>query len=102
MKNLVSLVLCLLLASSLCGEWSVDPQNPSLIAAFDAEQVLPKVAVTPDGHTYVCRFDNGGGMYKVWLQLLSPAGEYVWPAPAGILGERSQSDVLAHRVCLDG
>ena len=79
----------------------VDPQNPSLIAAFDAEQVLPKVAVTPDGHTYVCRFDNGGGMYKVWLQLLSPAGEYVWPAPAGILVSVTIR-CLAHRVCLDG
>ena len=103
MKNLVSLVLCLLLASSLCGEWSVDPQNPSLIAAFDAEQVLPKVAITPDGHTYVCRFDNGGGMYKVWLQLLSPTGEYVWPAPAGILvsGHNQMSWLTEYALTVD-
>jgi len=83
-KILISIVLMAVLVM-LNAQWSQDAATPNAIAAFNGEQVIPKVAVTPQGNTYVCRFDNGGGGYSVYLQYFSPSGIALWDQPAGIL-----------------
>lgn len=85
----MSKALCLFLAcfglSGVFAQWSQDPQVPNPVAAFNGEQIIPKVAITYNGNTYVCRLDSSLGGYQVWLQLFSAQGETLWPAPAGIL-----------------
>ncbi|MBW6513909.1 MAG: T9SS type A sorting domain-containing protein [Candidatus Syntrophosphaera sp.] len=85
MKRTIIVILASVLLTSLLAQWSSDPQSPNLIAGFTGEQVMPKVAIAPNGNTYLCRFDNSSGSYKVWLQLLSPAGEALWTAPEGLM-----------------
>ena len=85
MKNVFAYLIASLLLSGLCAQWSVDAQNPNLIAGFPAEQVMPKVAVCENGNTYICRFDNNGGSYKVYLNLLAVDGTPVGTTPQGVL-----------------
>lgn len=85
MRRIALLALLWTAFSLAFGQWSTDPLNPNPVAAFNAEQVIPKVAIAPSGNTYLCRFDNSGGSYKVYLQLFSPQGEALWTAPAGLL-----------------
>ncbi|HNT52766.1 MAG TPA: hypothetical protein PKH19_05135, partial [Candidatus Syntrophosphaera sp.] len=85
MKNSIAFVLVWLAVTGLCAQWSVDPQNPNLIAGFPAEQVMPKVAICDNGNAYICRFDNNGGSYKVYLNLLAADGTPAWTSPQGLL-----------------
>lgn len=85
MKNLVFTILACLLAAGVFAQWSTDPTAPNLIAGFPGEQVMPKTAVAENGNVYICRFDNNGGAYKVYLNLLSPQGVPLWADPNGLL-----------------
>lgn len=85
MKTLLVAIALSALAMGLFGQWSQDPASPTPIAMFNAEQVIPKVAITSDGKTYICRFDNSGGGYQVYLQGFTPSGIPLWDQPAGIL-----------------
>jgi hypothetical protein len=85
MKTLSFTLLLCLLSILLYGQWSINPLLPNLIAGFENEQVLPKVAITNEGNVYVSRFDNQAGSYQVFLQYFSQSGEALWPLPNGIL-----------------
>lgn len=80
---LTIILACLSLYSF--AQWSADANNPTLISGIAGEQVIPKVAVTNSGYTYICRFDNSSGGYYVYLNLLSPDGSQVWAMPNGLL-----------------
>lgn len=82
-----AMLLALLLASwmFLFSAWSTDPMAPNLIAGFTGEQVIPKVAITPSGNTYICRFDNSSGGYLVYLNYLSYNGDPLWEQAQGLL-----------------
>ena len=85
MKKAFLMSLLLLACMAVFAAWSTDPMAPSLIAGFTGEQVIPKAAVTPSGNTYICRFDNSSGGYKVWLNYLDYAGDPIWTNPEGLL-----------------
>ncbi len=85
MKHLCLLVLACLVWTTVCAQWSVDPQSPNLIAGYPGDQSMPKVAITTSGNTYICRFDNSSGGYKVYLNLLSREGNALWTDPNGLL-----------------
>ncbi len=85
MKKFLTLLLLVLLVLGLSAQWSIDSSQPNLIAGFTGEQVLPKVAITPNGNTYICRFDNQSGGYAVYLQLFNAAGIPQWTDPLGVL-----------------
>ncbi len=85
MKHLCLIALACLTWTGIFALWSVDPQNPNLIAGLPAEQVMPKVAIGDNGNTYICRFDNYGGGYKVYLNLFSREGNPLWTDPNGVL-----------------
>ncbi|MBK6942142.1 MAG: hypothetical protein IPH13_18335 [Planctomycetes bacterium] len=73
-----------LVAGPAHAQWSTDAATNTVIASGVGEQVLPKVATTADGSTYVGWFDNGPGSYTVRLSRLDAAGNAVW-GPSGIL-----------------
>jgi hypothetical protein len=85
MKKTILLFAALSLLTAVFAQWSTDPAFPNLIAGFPAEQVIPKVAVHTNGNVYICRFDNNGGSYNVYLNLLSPQGVPLWTDPNGLL-----------------
>ncbi len=85
MKHIVLIIIACCFAAGLFAEWSVDPAAPNLIAGFAGEQVLPKVAIAPQGNTYICRFDNGDGSYKLRLNLLDIHGNPIWTNSEGLL-----------------
>ena len=79
----VASLLCIV-AVPAQAQWSTDPSANTVIASGPGEQVLPKVATTADGSTYVGWFDNAPGSYTVRLSRLDAAGNAVW-GPNGIL-----------------
>ncbi len=85
MKHIFMIFAACLVATALFAEWSADPANPTLIAGFTGEQVMPKVAIAPNGNTYICRFDTQSGAYQVFLNLLDMHGNHIWTDPLGLL-----------------
>jgi hypothetical protein len=83
-KTSLFFAFCFLLCSAF-AQWSTNANTPNMVAGFTGEQSIPKIAVTSDGHTYISRFDNNGGGYKVYLQLFTPDGYAVWTDPNGVL-----------------
>jgi len=79
------LILSFIAVSALCfAIWSTDPSAPTLLAGFNNDQVIPKLAITPNGQVWHGRFDNASGNYDVYLQLYSSAGELIFTQPGGI------------------
>ncbi len=72
-------IIALAVASPVLAQWSTDPALNNSIADGPAEQVLPKVAVSPDGGCYISWFQNEGGNYNVYMQRLSADGVEQWP-----------------------
>jgi len=69
---------------SLSAQWSTNPAVNNAIADMTGEQVLPKVAVCPNGNIYIAYFSNQTGFYNVRLQKLDSQGNELW-AHTGIL-----------------
>lgn len=93
--TLVTLVSALgLLAGSALAQWPTDPTLNLAIADGTGEQVLPKVARTADGSTYVAWFDTRTGGYQVRLQLLSPDGVELWAHDGLVVSAHPQSTSL--------
>ncbi len=83
MTRLLRLLACILLpcavADSAHAAWSTDPAVNNAVADRNSEQVVPKIAVAPNGDTYVAWFDLSFGGYRVYLQRLDGAGRELWP-----------------------
>jgi hypothetical protein len=67
-----------LLTVDAFAQWPDDPAVNLAIADGTGEQVLPKVARTADGGSYVAWFDTQTGGYQVRLQRLSADGVELW------------------------
>ncbi|MEZ4655785.1 MAG: hypothetical protein R3E12_19910 [Candidatus Eisenbacteria bacterium] len=74
--------------------WSTDPDQNNAIADRASEQVVPKIAVTPSGDTYVAWFDLAAGSYDVYLQRLDPQGNEMFPHNGILVSDHSQSTSL--------
>ncbi len=93
--TLVTLALVLgLLTANAFAQWPDDPAVNLAIADGNGEQVLPKVARTTDGSTYVGWFDTRTGGYQVRLQLLSPTGVEMWEHGGMVVSAHPQSSSL--------
>lgn len=84
LRRVVVLPLVGIIAAQAAAQWATDPAVNTVVASGAGEQVLPKVATTADGSTYVGWFDSGSGQYRVRLSRLDAAGNAVW-GPNGIL-----------------
>jgi hypothetical protein len=83
-----------LLTANAVAQWPDDPAVNLAIADATGEQVVPKVARTTDGSTYVAWFDTQAGGYQVRLQLLSPTGVEMWAHNGLIVSAHPQSTSL--------
>ncbi len=81
--------------ADIISQWSSNPSVNLQVCDVSGEQVLPKIANTSDGGTYICWFDNRNGNYAVYLQRLNAMGEKQF-ATDGLLisGTNSQSSSL--------
>jgi hypothetical protein len=83
-----------LLTADAFAQWPDDPAANLAIADATGEQVVPKVARTADGSTYVAWFDTQTGAYQVRLQLLSPDGVELWEHNGIVVSAHPQSSSL--------
>jgi hypothetical protein len=96
-RTLPILIGCLLLLAAVnpaVAAWSTDPAVNNPIADRISEQVVPKVAVAPNGDTYVSWFDLAFGGYQVWLQRLDGAGRELWPHNGILVSDHVQPSSL--------
>lgn len=78
MKHSIISVLLSLLFLGAAAQWPSDhTQNLKLTNIAD-EQVIPKIARSPNGNYYVGYFSLENGNYVVRLQLLSSQGNILW------------------------
>lgn len=84
MKKSYLMIILLAFSIPLTAQWSTDPAVNNAISDLSGEQVLPKVAVCPNGNIYVAFFSNQTGFYNVRLQKLDSQGNELW-AHNGIL-----------------
>jgi len=89
-----SLLLILLIASIASAQWSGDRYVNLSIADRGYEQVVPKVAATPDGGCYVAWFDQASGNYDVYLQRHDAGGNEMWPHNGILVSSNAQNSWL--------
>jgi hypothetical protein len=74
MNKILPAILSLILCQGLFAQWSSDPANPNQIYSQTSAQVMPKTAITADGHTWIAWLDNSTGNYNTYLQRLDFLG----------------------------
>ncbi|MFN9705502.1 MAG: hypothetical protein ACK595_11870 [Planctomycetota bacterium] len=103
MRRSARLAPAVLLAAVASAQWPTTSSPNLPIGDFANEQVVNKVAATPDGGCYVGWFDNRNGGYAVWLQRFDAAGVEQWQHGGILVSNNPQStslidwDLLADR-----
>jgi len=92
-RFVLAMALCTL-AFPAGAQWSSNPDSNLAIADRAGEQVLPKIATSADGTTYVSWFDHSSANYDVYLQRLSPSGVELWPHNGLLVSNHTQSSSL--------
>jgi len=87
-------IASLLLAAEGSAQWSSDAAANLAIVSKSGEQVLPKIAATPDGGCWVGWFDSSAGSYDVYAQRLDAAGVRQFPAGGLLVSDHAQSTSL--------
>lgn len=59
-------------------QWSNNPEVNTQITNLTGEQILPKIALAPDGFYYVGYFSNENNNYNIRLQKLDNQGNILW------------------------
>ncbi len=88
------LIASLVLGGTALAQWPTDPAVNLAIADGAGEQILPKVATTPDGGCYVGWFDNRNGAYEVYLQHLNVDGFELWAHNGILVSDHTQLSSL--------
>lgn len=78
MKKAALLFLFTSLSLSIMAQWSDNAALNLQITSATTEEVIPKVALCPNGDYYIGYFTSGGSTYNVKLQRLSNSGELLW------------------------
>ncbi len=68
------LTILLLLTGNVFAQWTSDPNSNTLICNVNNAQLLPKIAHTSTGETYITWFDGRSGNLDVYLQKLDING----------------------------
>lgn len=103
MRRSARLAPAVLLAAVASAQWPTTSSPNLPIGDFANEQVVNKLAATPDGGCYVGWFDNRNGGYAVWLQRFDAAGVEQWQHGGILVSNNPQStslidwDLLADR-----
>ena len=78
MKKFTLLVAGIILSAQTFSQWSSEPSENTPIFTGTGEQVIPKVATSDDGTTYISWFSSENGNYNVRLQKLDVYGNKMW------------------------
>lgn len=78
MKKLYVTVLMAIIASLSVAQFNNDPATNLQITNLTGEQVLPKIALAPNGDYYIGFFSQEEGNYNVRLQRLDSKGNLLW------------------------
>lgn len=70
------------------AQWSDDAEVNLPVATGPDDQVQPKMALLPDGGTYISWFSGSSTGYDVWLQRLDADGNPVWVEGGIMVAER--------------
>lgn len=89
-----SFLAALTVAASVEAQWSTNPATNLAIADRPADQVLPKIASTTDGGSYIAWFDHASGNFDVYLQRLDAQGNELWPHNGILVSNNTQSTSL--------
>ena len=79
LRTLLLLTVLPLVAASATAQWSANPALNLSVGDGQGDQVLPKIATTPGGRTWIGWFDTATGNHDVRLQLLDEAGVEMFP-----------------------
>jgi hypothetical protein len=71
----------------LKAQWSNDPLVNTQITNLSGEQVIPKIAVCPNGNYYVGYFSQENNNYNIRLQRLDYEGNALWEGNGLIISE---------------
>ena len=83
-KALLFVLLTIIAPLTAISQWSISPAVNNPINTATGEQAIPKIAVCPNGDSYIGFFSMENGNYNVRLQRLDPQGNTLW-ADNGIL-----------------
>jgi hypothetical protein len=76
------------------AQWPTNPATNLAIGDKPGAQVLPKIASTSDGGTYITWFDQAPGNYDVYLQRLDAQGHELWPHDGILISNNTQLSSL--------
>jgi hypothetical protein len=91
--TLAAIVMCLV-PLALNAQWSSDPLQNLGVGTVTGEQVLPKIAATPDGGCYISWFDSRSGSYSMYLQRLDALGLPLLTPNGLLISSNAQSTSL--------
>lgn len=83
-KHITFLLTLLLMGWQLTAQWSNNPEDNLKLTSQTGDQVIPKIALCPNGDYYVGYFSLESGNYNVRLQRLDNQGNILW-ADNGLL-----------------
>jgi len=78
MKTFILFLVSVILSSTSFSQWSTNPADNTGLATSSGDQVIPKLATSDDGTTYVSWFSAENGNYNVRLQKLDVYGNRLW------------------------
>jgi len=76
------------------AQWSTDPNTNLPVCVQPGEQVLPKIAVLPDGGCYISWFDSRSSGYAVYVQRFNAAGVPQFAANGLLVSNNPQNTSL--------
>lgn len=77
-KHITFLLALLLMGWQLTAQWSNNPEDNLKLTSQNGDQVIPKIALCPNGDYYVGYFSLELGNYNVRLQRLDNQGNILW------------------------
>ncbi len=94
--SVILTTLALSLTGTAHGQWPDDPAVNLLLGGGPGEQTVPHAVVVPagsghEGFIYAGWYDSRSGDYNVALQLLTPAGELLFPGDGLIVSSHPQN-----------
>lgn len=91
----------LFLSALAAAQWSTNPAQHLSVGDGPSDQILPKVATTFDGGTWVSWFDGIATGFDVRVQKLDAAGNEVFPHGGVLVADRSFTSVQDYGLAAD-
>lgn len=84
-----ALLLIMMMALSVQGEWSTDPDNPAHVGSG----IFPQIAKTSDGGSYIAWLTPGS--FHIYLQRLDVSGNPQWTTGGLLVSDATNSSWIA-------